>query len=177
MGNWFRVKVNSSVTLMKNSPLEFEHIVQVNDPLDRVNISVKRNELWEGLLLRARRPDRFNDALICESSEIVDNRFERRTEAGDQVFTEIVTLKPEESIITKSSWEVDANSNHAESLTQIEEPEPNFLFVRFRYKRDIPEGSSGVDIGQYLKSAYVQLDSEAISKIRMMVEQRSILNN
>jgi hypothetical protein len=162
---------------MKNSPLEFEHIVQVNDLLDRVNISLRRRELWDGLLLRARRPDRFNDALICESSEIVDNRFERRTEAGDQVFTEIVTLKPEESIITKSSWEVDANSNHAESLTQIEEPEPNFLFVRFRYKRDIPEGSSGVDIGQYLKSAYVQLDSEAISKIRMMVEQRSILNN
>ena len=162
---------------MKNSPLEFEHIVQVNDPLDRVNISVRRRELWDGLLLRAKRPDRFNDALICESSEIVDNCFERRTEAGDQVFTEIVTLKPEESIITKSSWEVDADSNHAESLTQIEEPEPNFLFVRFRYKRDIPEGPSGVDIAQYLKSAYVQLDSEAISKIRMMVEQRSIPNN
>ena len=123
---------------MKNPPLDFEHIVQVNDPLDRVNISLKRSELWDGLLLRARRPDRFNDALICESSEIVDNCFERRTEAGDQIFTEMVMLKLEESIITKSSWKVDADSNHAKSWTQIEEPEPNFLFVRFRYKRDIP---------------------------------------
>jgi len=162
---------------MKNSPLEFEHIVQVNDPLDRIGISLRRSELWEGLLLRARQPDRFNDALVCKSSEIVDNCFERRTEAGDQVFAETVTLKPEESIITKSSWKIDADSNHAESLTQIEEPEPNFLFVRFRYKRDIPAGPSGVDIAQYLKSAYVQLDSEAISKIRMMVEQRGLLNN
>ena len=66
--------------------LEFEHIIQVNDPANDELPMLTRAQLWEGLVLRARRPDRFNTSLQVTTKEYAEDEFERIIEVGDAKF-------------------------------------------------------------------------------------------
>ena len=146
--------------------LEFEHIVQVNDLNNTDITALTRSQLWQGLALRARKPDKFNNALRCTSEEVAANEFFRTIEAGNSSFRERVLLYPEQKIHT--STVAGLQQIRAESSTCIEEPEPGYLFVRFAYKRELDVSDDGIDIGEHLKSAYVQIDRDAIAMIRML---------
>lgn len=150
--------------------LEFEHIVQVNDLSNSRIVVVSREQLWQGLVLRARSPEKFNSSLQCQSEDIRNNEFVRIIEAGDSKFCEKVVLKPDEEIHTSTLSELD--QLQAESTARIEEPEPGHLFVRFSYKRELAVTSDQVDVAEHLKSAYVQIDRDAVAMIRMLAESR-----
>ncbi len=147
--------------------LEFQHIVRVNEPRADTLI-ITRSQLWQGLVLRAHSPGKFNGALLCESTDIVSNRFLRKITAGAAVFTEQVILHPESKIETITL--PHNNQLVAESSTLIEEPEPESLFVRFNYRRDLDTSTDSVNVAEYLKAAYVQLDREAIVLIRSIAQ-------
>lgn len=148
--------------------LEFEHLVQVNDLNDDSINDLTRNQLWQGLVLRARNPEKFNRSLDCTSEALAENEFLRTIEVGDTSFCERVVLYPQEKIHTATIAEVE--QIEAESMTVIEEPEAGYLFVRFSYKRDLLEYDERVDVAEHLKSAYVQVDRDAIALIRMLAE-------
>ena len=148
--------------------LEFEHIVQVNDLSNKAIAVLTRKQLWQGLVLRARNPDKFNHALQCKCEELEPNEFIRTIEAGNTSFCERVLLYPEEKICTKTTAEID--QINAQSTTSIEEPQAGSLFVRFHYKRDLDVDDELVDVGEHLKAAYVQLDRDAIAMILMLAE-------
>lgn len=148
--------------------LEFEHIVQVNDLNDDSITDLSRQQLWQGLVLRARNPEKFNRSLSCETESVDDSEFLRTISVGETRFCERVILYPEDKIHTSTI--TDIPQIEAESITTIEEPESGFLFVRFRYKRDIDQYDEQVDVAEHLKSAYVQVDRDAIAMIRMLAE-------
>lgn len=150
--------------------LEFEHLVQINDLTNSAIKPISRQQLWKGLLLRARRPDRFNNSLSCQVEEERDDGFNRVIQVGDIKYYEQVCLFPEEKIITRTV----ANSSpiNAQSMACIEEPEKGFLFVRFSYCRDLDDSNSNLDVAEHLKAAYLQTDQDAIAMIRMLVESK-----
>ena len=146
--------------------LEFEHIVQVNDCGDSSLSVLTRSQLWQGLVLRARSPDKFVPGLQCVAEKISDNEFMRTIKAGQSSFRERVILYPDEKICTRTV--AGPTQISAESVTRIEEPEAGALFVRFSYKRDLDSHNQQVNIGEHLKAAYVQVDRDAIALIRML---------
>jgi hypothetical protein len=149
--------------------LEFEHIIQVNDPTDDDIALISKDQLWEGLVFRARQPGKFNESLQCEIEDVDHNEFLRTISSGEAQFHERVLLYPDESIHTSTTEELE--QINASSVTDIEEPESGYLFVRFSYRRDLDEDDdSTAELGEHLKSAYVQMDRDAISMIRMLVE-------
>ena len=77
-------------------------------------------------------------------------------------------LTPEVKIHTETTG--DSQQISAESTAEIEEPELNSLFVRFTYKRELGDNNSEINIGEHLKSAYVQIDQDAIAMIRVLAE-------
>ncbi|MEQ8952770.1 MAG: DUF1857 family protein [Gammaproteobacteria bacterium] len=147
--------------------LEFEHIVQVNDRNNDRLPDISREQLWEGLVLRARNPEKFNHALDCQSYPISDTEFMRTIEAGHIFFEEKVKLYPQDRICTHTVGDDEIN---AASTTTIEEPEDGFLFVRFSYRRELSVEDDRVDVAEHLKSAYVQVDRDAIALIRLLAE-------
>ena len=150
--------------------LEFEHIVQVNDLSDASLSVLTRSQLWQGLVLRARSPDKFVEGLQCASEQISSNEFMRTVQAGASSFREKVVLYPQEKICTRTI--ADPNQISAESTTRIEEPEAGSLFVHFSYRRDLDGHDQQVDVSEHLKAAYVQVDRDAIAMIRMLAEKR-----
>lgn len=147
--------------------LEFEHIIQVNDPTNDDILPLSRSQLWEGLILRARCPDKFNDSLRVQIEDLAEDEFERILDVGEVKFHERVLLYPGEKIHTRTMEEYE--QVYASSVTQLEEPEEGFLFVRFSYRREVEEDGS-VDVGEHLKSAYLQTDQDAIAMIRTLAE-------
>ncbi len=148
--------------------LEFEHLVQVNDLQNDRLPDITRHQLWEGLVLRARNPDKFNHALECRSEQIDEHEFLRTIDVGTESFRERVKLYPQEEICTHTVG--SATPSNAESITRIEEPEAGYLFVRFIYRRDLDIDGDRVDVGEHLKSAYVQVDRDAVALIRLLAE-------
>lgn len=148
--------------------LEFEHIIQVNDLTDNEISVLSRDQLWDGLVLRARRPDKFVPSLTVYTEELAFDEFERTIEVGGSRFVERVLVYPEGKIHTETLEEIEQIS--AQSVTQIEEPEAGFLFVRFTYRRELEIEDDTMDVGEHLKSAYLQTDQDAIAQIRVLAE-------
>lgn len=148
--------------------LEFEHIVQVNEPDNDAISDISRNQLWQGLVLRARNPEKFNRSLECQLRPVGNNEFLRTINVGNTRFCEHVILYPEESIHTSTI--PDMEQIEAESEARIEEPQAGYLFVRFRYKREFNDDDERVNVEEHLKSAYVQMDRDAIAMIRLLAE-------
>jgi hypothetical protein len=127
--------------------------------------------LWHGLLLRAMHPEHFNPSLTCRLEASADTSgshdFVRIISVGELELRDEVTVVPMQEISTL----IDGREQpiHAHSVTRIEEPQQGHLIVRFIYERDSIAEQGGLDADEYLKSAYLQSDRDAIIKIREMI--------
>lgn len=144
--------------------------MQVNDLTNSSLAELTRSQLWQGLLLRARNPEKFNHGLQCQAQPVENNQFLRNIEVGESTFVEKVTLEPEQAIHTVTVAEL--KQLHAESTARIEEPQQGYLFVRFSYKRELEVTTDAVDVAEHLKSAYVQVDRDAVALIRLLTESK-----
>ena len=140
----------------------------MNDPSDKSVAFLTRNHLWQGLVLRARSPEKFNHALQCRSDKLRNNTFTRTIVVGNTSFHERVILYPKQKIRTETINGFD--QINAQSSTLIEEPEKESLFVHFSYKRELDLDDKQVNIAEHLKAAYVQLDRDAITLIRNLAD-------
>ncbi len=150
--------------------LDFEHTIVINEKGQPDHQRISRECMWKGLLFRARYPGHFNPAIKCRLVDEHAAGFTRLILAGDLEFTDVVTVVEDTEIRTL----IDGRDQpmHAESVTRIESPGADELQVRFRYRRDSVGGTdSGVDADEFLKSAYVQNDREAIKVIREMIAE------
>ncbi len=157
--------------------LEFEHIIQINDPDQPQIPPLSRQQLWECLLFRARHPGHFNPALACRLEDVSTAGFVRYLQFGNMELRDEVFLLPGHEIRTTTAG--SDQPLFAESIARIEEPGPERLFVRFVYRRDSGNESGngdsngdepgGIDVDEYLKAAYVQNDRDAVRLMREMV--------
>ncbi|MFN2360048.1 MAG: AtaL-like protein [Marinobacter sp.] len=150
--------------------MTFEHIVQIND-LTKPELPVlTRFQIWEGLVLRARRPDKFlvgvDDYEILEQGPAYMKRCLQLP--GLQVIDD-VTFWSEARIEYKT---LPTDTVPAATLVMdIEEPEPESLFVRFRYHTaSIENRGDPMPYDQFLHQAYVATDIETIQIIRQLAE-------
>lgn len=144
--------------------LEFEHIIQINDPKVPNIPYVSRAQLWEGLVFRSKYPAHFTPNIDCTVEQIGEHGFVRVLRFGEQMLRERVYLSHEEEVRTGPA---DADPVlFAESVARIEEPAPRHLIVRFIYRRESGNTDGNLDVDEYLKSAYVQNDREAIILLR-----------
>lgn len=150
--------------------MTFEHIVQINDVTRPEIPTLTRFQVWEGLVLRARRPDKFlvgvDDYEILEQGPAYMKRCLQLP--GLQVVDE-VTLWHEARIEYRTQPTHDVPA--ATLVMDIEEPEPGALFVRFRYHTaSIENRGDSMPYDQYLHEAYVATDVETIQIIRQLAE-------
>lgn len=146
--------------------LEFEHIIQINDPNQRYIPVMSRAQVWEGLLFRAKYPGHFSAALESRLENVSDAGFIRVLQIGTTELRDQVTLIEGSEILTSTGI---GQSMFAESITRIEEPALDHLIVRFIYRRD-SGNTEGLNVDEYLKSAYVQNDRDAVTQLRQFAQ-------
>ena len=147
--------------------MNFEHLVQVNDPLNPLAETLTREQLWEGLVLRAEQPQLF--VLGLDSCTIVSrtaDTLERELHYGHATVRDRVTLTSNESV----RYDILATEAHVGgSLTMtIEQPDALQLFLRFEYETTLPTPDTEDDrhTSEIVKSAYREADIDTVRLIR-----------
>ncbi|WP_133649307.1 SRPBCC family protein [Paraburkholderia flava] len=150
--------------------MNFEHLIQINDPLNPFVDTMTRAQLWEGLVLRAEQPQLF--VLGLDSCTIVsrtDSTLERELHYGQATVRDRVTLQQNESV----RYDILATDSYVGgSLTMtIEQPDELQLFLRFEYTTTLPvaESQDARQTQEIVKSAYRESDIDTVRLIRQYV--------
>jgi len=151
--------------------MRYEHLVQVNDPLQPLLTEISREQLRRGLLRRAERPAEFVLGLVgAEIEQRHDEpgctRLSRTLDFGNFRVRDQVTVDGDGSIA-----KVEAGANHGAGTLRIriEEPVPGSLFLRFVYEAEERDAVDTVS-RQLREQAYRSADIDTVWRIRELVE-------
>lgn len=150
--------------------MNFEHLIQINDPHNPLLADLTRMQIWRGLWARVENPVPFLPGL--ESFRILGRdavSVDRELSFGQAVIRDRATFENEKWV----RFEVAANAQHpGGSLTiTIEEPEAGSFFLRFAYETSLPvEGDEARNYAEYVKSAYRESDIDMVRIIRAMCD-------
>ncbi|MEX3955252.1 SRPBCC family protein [Trinickia sp. EG282A] len=152
--------------------MNFEHLIQINDPLNPLVETLTREQLWEGLVLRAEQPQLFVLGLdSCTILSRTDHTLERELHYGHATVRDHVTLTPNESV----RYDIRATEAHVGgSLTMtIEQPDEVQLFLRFQYETTLPtpDTEDARQTSEIVKSAYRESDIDTVRLIRQYAVQ------
>lgn len=147
--------------------MNFEHLIQINDPLNPLLDTLTREQVWQGLLLRVEKPHLFVAGLDdCTILSREGDTIERELNYGVTKVRDRVTLTPSERV----RYEIAATDSHVGgTLTMtIEAPDDLQLFLRFEYSTTLPEtsGSDAHQTAEIVKSAYREADIDTVRLIR-----------
>lgn len=149
--------------------MNFEHLIQINDPENPLIAPLQRDQLWQGLLYRVENPLPFLPGL--ESCTILERQAEtllRELDFGPAVIRDRVTISEPHSV----RFDIEPSESHPGGSLQIaiEEPEPAFLFLRFTYETTLADSPNSEDRAyiEYVKSAYHQSDVDCVRIIRTL---------
>ena len=153
--------------LLLYSPLvKYEHLVQINDPLDPLIDPLTRDQLWQGLMRYVETPLAFVEGLDAATvTARHELSLQRELKFGRHCVKDEVTLAPQQRlhIATRATPEIPAGS-----LTiSIEDHGVEWLFVRFIYET-FPQGHPplGVQYQAAVKEAYKLAGIDIIRRIR-----------
>ncbi len=149
--------------------MNFEHLIQINDPDNPLIVPLTRDQLWQGLLYRAEDPLPFLPGLeSCTILERQAGELLRELDFGPAVIRDRVTL-------AEAHWvrfDIEPSASHpGGSLTiTIEEPQSGFLFLRFAYRTTLASNPNSEERAyiEYVKSAYHQSDVDCVRIIRTL---------
>ncbi len=152
--------------------MNFEHLIEINDPDSPDIRPLSRAELWRGLVMRAERPQLSVLALDeCTILERGADYLERELRFGQLRVRDRVILAEFESV----TYETEAGEDYpASRLTMsIEEPLPGRLFLRFVYADRGAQPGDAPDsfYGGHLKQAYVEADIDTVRTIRRLADE------
>ncbi len=151
--------------------MNFEHLIQINDPLNPFVEAMTREQLWEGLVLRAEQPQLFVLGLdTCTILSRTEDTLERELHYGQATVRDRVTLLADQSV----RYDILATESHVGgSLTMtIEQPDELQLFLRFEYTTTLPvsDDKDTRQTQEIVKSAYRESDIDTVRLIRQYVQ-------
>jgi hypothetical protein len=152
--------------------MKFDHLVEINDPLNPLIEPLTRTQLWRGLVLRAESPKLFVPWL--DESDILartDDGVERVLRYGDLTIHDHVTYTPEERVQYDVPPQGDIPASRL--LVTIEVPGEELLYVRFSYDDGTDEAPGSMDAfyNEFRRSAYQESDIDTIRIIRELAGQ------
>lgn len=143
--------------------MNFEHLVEINDPGNPLIEPLSRNQLWQGLIMRAENPELSVMGLdACVVLERDNGYLRRELRFGKLRIHDEVFLTHMQSV----RYEVMASESFPASQLhmKIEEPAPEHLFLRFIYSSAMGEPEELVR--DHLKQAYIESDNDTVAVIR-----------
>lgn len=147
--------------------MNYEHLIEINDPGNPLLDPLSRNQLWQGLVLRAESPELSVMGLdACVMLERRVDYLRRELRFGRLRINDEVFFEPQQSI----RYEIMASEQFPAStlIMRIEEPYPGRYFIRFLYGN--VEDENDEMIRNHLKQAYEQADNDTVAIIRELAK-------
>jgi hypothetical protein len=154
--------------------MNFEHLLQINDPENPLLEPLSRQQLWNGLLQRVEHPLPFLPGLeACTILGRQNDSLQRELNFGSAVIRDHVTF----SELNWVRFAIVPNEQHAGGCLTItiEEPGEGFLYLCFAYETTLAKNPNSEERAyiEYVKSAYHQSDVDCVRIIRRWVAEGS----
>jgi hypothetical protein len=150
--------------------MRFEHLIEINDPLNPLIEDLTREQLWRGLVLRAEAPRLFMPHLDeCTLSDRSETLLSRSLRYGELIIHDRVSFDAPHAV----RYDVPAQGDIPQStlLMTIEEPQPDALFVRFEYDDGKADSDEEAFYNEFRRSAYEEADIDTIRTIRQLAQE------
>ena len=149
--------------------MKFEHLIEINDFSNPLIPSMTREQLWNGLVLRAEYPKLFIPHLdSCAITSRQLDSLTRTLQFGELKINDRIQFDFLNTVV----FEVPAQGDISESTMQmvIEEPEAGALLVRFIYQdsHSAEQDRQDAVYDDFRRSAYVEADIDTIKLLRDM---------
>ena len=146
--------------------MKFEHLIEINDPLDPFIDALTQDQLWRGLLRFVEQPTEFVLGLDrCSVTARGDNWLDRELHYGSVKVIDHVVLEPPWKVhyTTKPSAQLPAG---ALTIT-VEAPDEVQLLMRFVYET-FPQGHqvAAAEYQEVMKQAYRDAGIDIVKQIR-----------
>lgn len=150
--------------------MQFQHLVEINDPLNPLIDPLTREQLWRGLVMRVESPKLFipwldECKLLSRSDEVVA----RTLRYGELLVNDRVNLTPQQQVHYDVPEQKDIPASSL--VITIEEPSPGALFVRFEYDTGTSDDDMDAFYNEFRRSAYQEADIDTIRIIRQLAEE------
>jgi len=158
--------------LSNGRPMKFEHLIEINDPLNPLIDTLTVEQVWRGLVLRAESPKLFVPHLDeCEISERTDSGFSRRLRYGELVIEDKVVLLPQLQVRYAVAAQKDISASSL--VMTIEMPDEHSLWVRFQYDdgHDAATDAANAMYDDFRRSAYQESDIDTIRVLRELAAE------
>jgi hypothetical protein len=148
--------------------MNFEHLIEINDPTNPLLTPLSRHQLWQGLVMRAEHPELSSVALdACIILARAPNYLRREMHFGKLRVHDEVFLDP----LNEVRYMVAASDSYPASqlVMRIDEPATGHLFLRFIYSSE----AENIDemLREHLKQVYIAADMDTTSVIRELAAQ------
>ncbi|MCK9285058.1 MAG: DUF1857 family protein [Rhodocyclaceae bacterium] len=147
--------------------MNFEHLVEINDPDVPLLIMLDRAQLWSGLMQRVEDARAFLPGL--DECRIVSRGacgVERILRWGEVEVSDRVSYEKYQWVRFETA--ASGRSGGGVLTIRIEEPEPQRLFLRFSYATVFATGHEREDAAyaEFLRQAYEAADIDTVRMIR-----------
>ncbi|MCY0387791.1 SRPBCC family protein [Robbsia sp. Bb-Pol-6] len=160
--------------------MNYEHLVQINDPLNPLIAPLSREQLWQGLVLRAEQPELF--VLGLEGCTILSregNMLRRELDYGPAKVRDRVILQPHDHV----EYIIEPTAHHVGGSLRItiETPDALQLFLRFAYSTSLPAADDAAAdaetarTSEIVKSAYREADIDTVRTIRELADAGKLI--
>lgn len=148
--------------------MNFEHLIEINDPNNLLLEPLSRNQLWQGLVLRAEKPEL--SAVGLDACIILERRADymhRELRFGAMRVYDEVFFEPMQAV----RYEIMASEQFTACTLsmRIEEPYPGRLFIRFTYAN--VDNQNDEMVRDHLEQAYIQADIDTVGVIRELAKR------
>ena len=152
--------------------MKFTHLIEINMPDNPLVMTITREQLWRGLVLRAERPTLFLLGLdACDITARSSSGLSRTLRFGQLVVHDQVSFSPLHHV----HYHVPRQDQIPASdlVMTIEEPEPGVLFVRFEYDDHNPAQETDEEsfYNDFRREAYKEADIDTIRMIRQLAQE------
>jgi hypothetical protein len=149
--------------------MKFEHLIEINDLNNSLIPRMTREQLWNGLVLRAEFPKLFVSYLdSCTITSRDLDSLTRTLQFGDLKISDHVQF----NFLNYVHYQVHQQGEIPESSMRmaIEEPRPSALFIRFIYDdgRSEMEDQENEVYNDFRRSAYIEADIDTVKVMREM---------
>lgn len=152
--------------------MKFTHLVEINMPDNPLVVSLSREQLWRGLVLRAERPTLFLLGLdACDITARAADGLSRTLRFGQLLIHDHVRYVPLQNV--RYHVPPQGEIPMSDLTMSIEEPQPGALFVRFEYDdhREAQESAEESFYNDFRREAYKEADIDTIRMIRQLAQE------
>ncbi|OFJ49012.1 hypothetical protein BA896_009000 [Janthinobacterium lividum] len=152
--------------------MKFEHLIEINDPLNPLIDTLSLEQVWRGLVLRAESPKLFVPHLDeCQISERSDDGFARSLRYGELVINDTVQLLPQLQVRYTVPAQKDISASSL--VMTVEMPDEASLWVRFQYDdgHDAATDAANAMYDDLRRAAYKESDIDTVRIMRELAAE------